>query len=305
MATLSVDEKSKEHTAGPSTIVQHETKEKSNASGLFKKHSTNPSPLRNRKSTITSREELTDSVTSIPERSEKDERKHSFLNLFTRKHPPTSLENLTGKSGARRRDSSTGTPISLDFLHRLSFHTSSHSPSTPQSNSLAQMEEGTLSRPVDHLFPLKEMDALEENANRLPTQPDQLWSEPATNTSVEMDEPPVEIHVSEPPSSHNQSPQRRALDEALHEREQVQQALEKCLEDFREGKMRSLANDQVIQLRKMHENQLSLTLLHQEILRMDDPLMEDPQIDYCFAKIADKLTELHKQMDEFSEVTVG
>ncbi|KAI6207215.1 hypothetical protein M3Y99_01860700 [Aphelenchoides fujianensis] len=255
MATLAPEEKPKEAAALP-TDGPPEPKEKSHG-GLFKKHSLNPSPGRSRKPTVTSKEDvhlLTDSVTSIPEKEE--QRKHSFLNnLFSRKHqPPSSLENLSSKPSVQPACSTT----------------------------LTQMEEGN--RPVEHLFPLKEMDALEEAEQppALPSQPDQLWTE-----SVDFDEQPVEIHVP-PPQIVLQS--QRRVDEALHEREQVQQALEACLEDFRAGKMRSLTDSQVAKIRGMAENQLGLNRAPSRQIMRDDPIMDDPHIDSCFAKLA----ELHK-----------
>jgi hypothetical protein len=161
------------------------------------------------------------------------------------------------------------------------------------------MEEG---RPVDQLFPLKEIDALDENApqpTRLPTQPDEIWFEPTTTNLRPEEAPlspvdeeesransPIEIRVVPSSPTTERSPRRRsAMDEAAHEREQVQKALESCLEDFRAGKMRackeitrlmilgvSVTDTQVKKLRAMHENQLRLTAMHQEIMKMDDPL---------------------------------
>lgn len=66
-----------------------------------------------------------------------------------------------------------------------------------------------------------------------------------TTNEVESREnsPPPEIQIQPPqsPTTERSSPfkKRTAMDEAAHEREQVQKALQNCLENFRAGKMRS------------------------------------------------------------------
>lgn len=80
---------------------------------------------------------------------------------------------------------------------------------------------------------------------RHPTEPDQIWSEPTTSRIHQNDvdfqeDSAIEIRV-QPPTVERSPPFRRrsAIDEAAHEREEVQKALESCLENFRAGKMRS------------------------------------------------------------------
>ncbi|KAI6174911.1 hypothetical protein M3Y97_00973800 [Aphelenchoides bicaudatus] len=297
----------------------HGSKEKIS---IFKKTSLiPPSPSRTRKSMSTSKEDchhLTDSTTSIAEKAggEREERKHSFLQLFRKHTPSTSLENLPPRTGGRQhRDSSGGTTpsSSLSFLQKLSAFHSSHSPSSnPPSSAFVQMEDG---RPTEPLFPLKEMDdleAAEENAqpSRHPTQPEEIWSEPTTSRHIQTqsedesqeNSPPVKIKVQPPqsPTTERSSPfkRRSAMDEAAREREQVQKALQTCLENFRAGKMRSLTDSQVHKMRSMHANQLRLTELHKRI--MDDPLKDDPEVNNRYAEIAKQLNELHQQMDDFA-----
>jgi hypothetical protein len=251
---------------------------------------------------------LTSSLSNLPERTDKEEKKsNAFLNLFSRKHAPLSLESIPLKSTTKSKNDSATTPTSsLGFLHKLSFH-SKHSPSTPQSPPI---HEALSDQPTVMLFPVQEINTPEAEATPTarslslvassvssPETADEKWFETATRES-EHATPSNELT----PTTTRRRPDRGVAMSDVFGDETV--SLDNLLEDFRSGRMCSLSNSQLGALREMHCQQAELSevhmALHRKQMQFTDPFHDE--MDSQYADIAERLDHLHVLMDHFSSM---
>uniref|UniRef100_A0A1I7SJW6 Testis expressed 2 n=2 Tax=Bursaphelenchus xylophilus TaxID=6326 RepID=A0A1I7SJW6_BURXY len=172
---------------------------------------------------------------------------------------------MLSKSGNRSKSehstpAATGGRGSLSFLHKLNPHNKT-SPTQPENTFVVQVEPTEVRDvPVDPLQLTPEFKS--GDINETQCSPDEVWFESSTDPSKTAQFRPGSISPVSP------SPMERRA----NEREAVQISLEEHLEDFRGGRMRSLTDAQVNKLRAMHEGQLRLTALHQQLTEFDDPL---------------------------------
>ncbi|CAD5205871.1 unnamed protein product [Bursaphelenchus okinawaensis] len=193
-------------------------------------------------------------------------------------------KNETGTPAA------SGTRGSLSFLHKLNPHNKT-SPTLPENSFAVQVEQIDKNTPVDSLKLTPELKPTAIADVQTPA--DEVWFEPHTD--------PNRTHL-RPGSIISEGPS--PLERRANEREAVQIALEKHLEDFRGGRMRALNDVQVNKMQAMHESQLKLTALRQALTEIDDPL-QDLDMDEQYAEIGKCLDELHQQIVSFGEVNSG
>uniref|UniRef100_A0AC34F851 Uncharacterized protein n=1 Tax=Panagrolaimus sp. ES5 TaxID=591445 RepID=A0AC34F851_9BILA len=235
-----------------------------------------------------------------------EKQRHSILGLFTRKHqPPTSLENLPLKAPNKTKSDSATTPSgSLTFLQRLSFHTK-QSPTTPHVSFPNPQADSNISRPNELLLPVKELDSTitDEATSETHTSngdlvaspiPDEQWFEvPVTETNFR----PSALKNSRFSSTHQE------IVEAESVRDATIRELEEFLVEFRNGKLRTLKDEDLAAMRLMHTEQSAISTfqmqIHNQLMEYGNEIADTMDFDEQYLKLGAKLDHLHTLMENF------
>jgi hypothetical protein len=235
-----------------------------------------------------------------------EKQRHSILGLFTRKHqPPTSLENLPLKAPSKTKSDSATTPSgSLTFLQRLSFHTK-QSPTTPHSSF--PHSDSNISRPNELLLPVKELDSTittddatsgthsSKTGDIMASPiPDEQWYEaPVTETDFY----PPALKSSRLSTTHQEIVEGESI------RDATIRELEEFLVEFRNGKLRTLKDEDLAAMRLMHSEQAAISTfqmqIHNQLMEYGGEIADTMDFDEQYLKLGEKLDHLHTLMENF------